>query len=211
MGILRDGIFGPLRGRTGPLSARVVRKINVVSRLREKGKTSAGEAVSLHRLKFVSVSALLNQLLPLVRLGFAYDKNRGAVQAAMKYNFELIVSDQSGEVLIDYRKVVFSRGRQAGLNSPVVHLEEGSIAVFNWACEEQQEYNRCLDKVCFLVYSASRKEPLIAVGAALRSDLNYSMAIPAYFTGDDLYAYTSVVSFDGRWVSNSMCLGKITI
>jgi hypothetical protein len=209
MGILRGGVFGPVQGRTGPLVGRVVRKQNVVSALPHKSALPGSTAVSVQQLKFAAVSSLINQLLPLISLGFAYDLKRGALRAAMRHNFRQILSVDNGAVFIDYPKLVLGRGRVAGLNAPSVRLADSGAVVFRWTADVQQEYCRDLDRVCVLIYNASKREPLITTEEALRHDLLCAVDLPADFADDDLYAYILMVSWNGKWASDSMYLGKI--
>jgi len=208
MAILHDGLHGGFRGKAGGLVGRKIRGKYVVSALPHASKPEA--VLRVQQQKFRLAFNCLKKIRVLLNVGLAYDARRSPMSLAMHFNLPVLVMAQEEGFEIVYANLVLSRGRQAVLNSASASLDGAGAAVFSWFAAQPDVYCRDDDKCCFLVYNATRQEPLVAYMAGLRSDLLYKMDLPDSFAGNVLHAYCFTVSADGRYAGDGVYLGLLS-
>jgi hypothetical protein len=210
MGIIRQGIFGGFEKRTGGLVGRRMRGRSLISAPQHKSAKGRSQAQLDQQLKFELVLTFLSRFRHLIANGFRHAAGKGnAFNAAVKYNFRNnIIIGASPDYVIDYPKLVYSRGSLAGPNAPMVSLGVNMLTV-TWLPEAQSQFNRYLDKANFLVYCPDKKMALVYPDRTFRSSLGYNLPLPVNLGGFPLHVYMSFISVDGREVSNSEYLGLV--
>ena len=113
--------------------------------------SEASQAQIDQQLKFKLLNRFLRRLIRLIKLGFKKNAGKGnAFNAAVKYNFNRIITGSSANFSIDYTKLVFSRGSLAGANNPAVSLGLNSVKI-NWQPDVQNRFNQYTNRAIILV------------------------------------------------------------
>ncbi|MBB5436914.1 hypothetical protein HDC92_000578 [Pedobacter sp. AK017] len=82
---------------------------------------------------------------------------------------------------------------------------------FSWLGTLATEIGAPTDMATVVVYNPVKGQFVTLVGAAARSALTYSLLVPGDFSGDEVHAYISFVSADGKMASDSRYVGEFTV
>jgi len=215
MGIQDNGAFGGFRGKTGPLVGRRVKGRNVISALPHPSNHPKQAAQLTQNLKHRLLTALLSELLVLVRVGFKDFAKRGtSSNAAYSYNYGRIFKVVEGQVSLDFPKLVFSRGSVATPNcasAARVDDTDGNTSIaFSWLAERESQFNRVTDLATFLVFNEDNwSGPVVVQDAVSRSALGYVVGIPGLSGAERLHCFMSFKSADGKLVGDSVYAAEV--
>lgn len=112
MGVFKKGINGPFSGKTGSIIGSKWKSIHYMKGLpRVKKNREASEDQLKQREKFKLLLDFFSPIHNLLAVGFRQSLGRQtAVNAAMKWNYDLALVEDEGRVYLDYSKVQFSHG-----------------------------------------------------------------------------------------------------
>lgn len=212
MGFLIGGPFYDMIGRTGNNVGRRVRGKNVFSMRPRKSTKPATELQALQRNKLRTMASWLRHISNLVKIGFAaYRAEMSPMNAALSYNLQNAVKNVDGNFIIEFDKVLYSRGRLAlpdmiGLDS----LPQSKVK-YSWEINAGDSNAKGTDKATFMVYDPQLLRFVVLEGGALRSALSFELRVPAEFKNHQVHCYISFVSSDGKMVSDSYYAGLITV
>lgn len=211
MGIQIAGPFSGFYNKTGPLIGRRYMGKNVITGLHYPANKAASVKQLMARQRFTMLTDLMNRLKILIDVGFkSYAKRHTALNAAFAYNSDqLLIFDGSAYVL-NFPKLVYSRGNVAIPNCASVQMQTGNV-IFSWLPEPQSTYNLLNDKATFLVYNEHKGSCLAQVGVAERSDLSYVLLLPADFLGDMLHCYMNFDAENGKMVGGNVYVGHVLV
>lgn len=209
MGILKSGILGPIRNKTGNTVARMHRNINVITatyRLSNKPATPAQLEI---QEKLGMLSSFLNYIGDLIQRGFKqYSKGKDPINVAYSYNYDhAFVRDETG-VKLNYPKLVYSRGYITGPESPTLLALPNQIE-FNWLPQRQSKYCQYVDMATVMIYNPVKDEFIYQAGITDRYAQGCLLNIPPTFAGDKVHCYMSFASIDGKLQGNSAYLGEL--
>lgn len=209
MGIIRQGIFGGFENRTGALIGKRINGKNVICALPHRSAKPRSRKQLEQEARFQLVIQFLSRLNRLLPIGFRKSAGKGhAFNAAVKYNFDLIITGSFPDYSIDCTKLVFSRGSLAPANHPVPSRAADLITI-NWQVAAQTQFNRNTDKVMAFAYCPGADVMVSEISTATRLMLEYEMALPAGLAGLPILVFMAFVSADGKEVSNSEYLGMV--
>jgi hypothetical protein len=209
MGILRKGIFGGFEQKTGPLVGRRLKGENVISATPHKSTKRRSLSQLDQQLKLGLVVSSLKWFNELIAFGFKNVKGKGtAFNAAVKYNFERILTGVAPDYAIDYSKLVYSKGSLAEPNCPGLVIVDELLKI-SWLPSVQTRFNQNTDKASFLVCCPEHNLIIKKIGVVIRSVLGYDITLPPGLAGERLYCFMNFVSADGKVVSNSVYLKTI--
>lgn len=204
MGILNNGIFGGFSNKTGPLVGRKVKGRNVITGLHHYPKGSVDEKVRLSQQKLVLLNGFLGQISPVIANGFKdYAQKSTTINAAYKYNYPNAFVQAPQGFVLDYSKLVYSRGKVSMPCAPKITSVAGGLQ-FTWQNAVQNEFNLYTDKATFVVYNAEKHIAVIKENIALRKDLGYVFELPNDFAGDELHCYMSFNCANRKVVGDSV-------
>nr|WP_068892136.1 DUF6266 family protein [Pedobacter panaciterrae] len=208
MGILYSGIHGGYQKRTGGLVGRRLGYKSVISAIPHKSLIPRSTGQLEQQIKVSLLSSFLRGFKPMINIGFAHHvKKQSPRNVALAHNYSIVFYDDYPDYQIDYSRLVCSRGKLQGLNSPLVTLgDEPDTIEFKWLPDLQNRLNRSTDYVCFAVYDAIRDITITAIKMAKRADLSYLMTLPSGYAGDELHCYIAVASASDKDTSNSTYL-----
>lgn len=211
MGILKSGILGPFRNKTGSVVGRMHRGKNVITGLHNTSTKPATQKQLESQLKLGLLNSFLQGIDGLVNIGFKpYTKNNSAVNAAVKYNYGHAFIKVDGSFAIDYPKIVYSRGHIDTPESPQVDPAAGSIT-FSWLPQKQSAYCQFTDMASFFVYNPAKEMSVILLNITNRYAQGYILEIPEGFIGDTVHCYMNFSSADGKKNGNSIYVGETVV
>ncbi|WP_316815492.1 DUF6266 family protein [Pedobacter nyackensis] len=211
MGILKSGILGPFRNKTGSVVGRMHRGKNVITGLPETSNKPATKKQLESQLKLGLINGFLQDIEDLVNIGFkAYIKNNSAVNAALKYNYRHAFIKDGESFVLDYPKIVYSRGLIDTPESPQIDAAAGSIT-YNWLPLKQSTYCQFTDMASFLVYNPVKEMAVILQNATNRYAQGHTLEVPEGFIGDTVHCYMNFSSADGKKNGNSMYIAEAIV
>ncbi|MES2454488.1 MAG: DUF6266 family protein [Bacteroidota bacterium] len=212
MGLYKKGILGYFRGKVGTVVGAVMNGIYYMRSLLDFGEDNPTVPQINVRLKMTLIGSWLKLLKAQIRVGFqSFNKGTTPFAAAMGYHLKNAVTGVAPDFTIDYTKVVISVGDLDKINSPGVATTEDAQLDFSWLANGSLQYGSATDKLTFVVYNPAKKEFAFSVGLVQRSALSYDMMLPVAWSGDEVESWLSVVSLNGKVVSNSQYLGSTAV
>lgn len=216
MGILRSGIFGGFRKKAGPVVGRRGRGKNIITALHHPSTNPPTEAQMDAKDKFGLLTSFLSVISELVNIGFKhYAKNRKPLNVAYSYNYENAFVMEDGHYLLNYPKIMYSRGHIETPNGAHVVLEGSSptslarSVKFSWLPQDQSIYCQYTDLATFLVYNSAADKAVVVVNAIDRYSLEYTVELPLEFEGDMVHCYMSFASANGKLKGDSVYVGEV--
>ncbi|MET3112964.1 hypothetical protein AAKU52_000683 [Pedobacter sp. CG_S7] len=211
MGIQDKGAFGGFRNKTGPLVGRIVAGQNVITAIPRKSTTPPTVKQLDQRKKFGLITRYLSGISNLIRIGYQERQlHQSPMNKAVQYHLRNAVTGVSPDFLIDHAKVRYSVGKSPMPAQIEVQGLVGAKADYSWGISSGQ-YSLPTDLVTLLVYNPEKNRFVFLEGAAARSELGFSLQMPANFVGDTIHCYLSFVSLDGKVVSNSEYAGQLIV
>jgi hypothetical protein len=214
MGLIKQGILGGFRKKTGAVVGAYWRSLDVIRALpRNSGKAPTQLQLD-QQIKFGLVTAFLSDISELIDVGFKSVSNIATpMNKAVAYHLKEAISGSSPNFSINPSMLKYSVGR---LKLPEVASAVEDIPsslVFTWnGTDIEGKLIDPTDKVTFLVYNPTKKKFMTAVNIVARSVGEYEMAMPSNFSGDMLYPYISFSSVIKKGiVSDSLFLDPITL
>ncbi|HKG08328.1 MAG TPA: DUF6266 family protein [Pedobacter sp.] len=212
MGLYKKGILGHFRGKIGTVVGAVINGIRYMRSLPDFGEDNPTEAQLNSRAKMSLIGKWLKYWKAQIRIGYqSFTNGTSPFSAAMGYHLRYAVTGVGPLYTIDYAKVKISVGELDKINSPEVAITTDGQIDIAWAANGSMFSGKPTDLVTFMVYNPEKAEFVYAKGAVARSILSYDLMVPAMFSGDTVYLWMSVVSADGKLVSESQYLGEWVI
>jgi len=209
MGILRKGIFGGFEKRTGALIGRRVKGKSIIYARQHKKAKLRSVAQLDHQVRFDLTISVLKWFSDLIAIGFKRIGGKGsAFNAAVRYNFNALVTGISPDYVIDYSKLVYSRGSLEGLHHPTINRLGDGVQV-SWLSDGQTRFNQYSDKATFAIYCPDKEMIMKFPEHAIRSAMGCFLPLPPDLTAIIMHVWMSLISADGKLMSDSVYLGKI--
>ncbi|SDL34443.1 hypothetical protein SAMN04487898_117125 [Pedobacter sp. ok626] len=210
MGILKSGIIGPVRNKTGPLVGRMHRSTNVVTAAYRASTKPPTTSQLGAQDKFSLLSSFLSNIDDLIKIGFKqFSKGKDPMNVASAYNYDhAFLATETGFTL-NYPQLVYSRGYILPAESPAI-LPLPKQIEFNWLPQRQSMYCQYTDMATFLVYNPEKGYAISKPLATDRYAQGYLLDLPKEFAGDTVHCYMSFASKDGKLQGNSTYLGQLT-
>ncbi|SMC54123.1 hypothetical protein SAMN04488101_101219 [Pedobacter nyackensis] len=209
MGILRKGIFGGFEKKTGALIGRRVKGKSIIYARQRKNAKLRTVAQLDQQLRFDLANSILKWFSDLIAVGFKRIAGKGsAFNAAVRYNFSALVTGISPDYVIDYSKLVYSRGSLEGPHRPSISRLSDGLQV-SWLPDVQTRFNQYSDKATFVIYCPDREMFMKFPEHVIRSAMGCFLPLPVGLTDVSLYAWMSFINADGKLVSDSVYLGVI--
>lgn len=211
MGILRSGIFGGFRKKTGPLVGRRVRGQNIITGLHHPSDKVPTKPQQDAKERFSLLTSFLNEISELVNIGFKhYSKNRMPLNVAYSYNSDNAFVMEDDHYLLNYPKIMYSRGHIEPPDSVQVVLDAGSIK-FSWLPQGQSIYCQYTDLGSFLVYNPAMMKAVTALNTIDRYALGYAVVLPPDFEDGTVHCYMNFASANGKVMGDSVYVGAVEV
>ncbi|WP_285059137.1 DUF6266 family protein [Pedobacter ginsengisoli] len=210
MARFNNGINGAFSGKIGTVIGAECRGVQYgrsIGKPNTKGPTLAQQE---QRNRFALVFNWLKPLLDVITTGFGLLTGKSTpMNNAVSYHLKEAVTRTGGEMTIDYKKAIFSRGELlASWILEVLTLAEGLLSL-RWKEQEETLFCGKSDKASFVAYNPAKTKFIKFKDAAIRGDGEVMLQMPPDFSGDDLHCWMSYASETGNRVSTTIYIGKV--
>ena len=201
-----------INGTVGPV---VTYQLNGQNVIRSKAKVSTlppslAQSTCREQLKLLTLFFKKNK--GFLKIGFghlALGTKYNYHNLAMRFNKPLAVIGEYPEMMLDYEKVVLSKGNLEGpLNPALQRLETG--LKFTWDCPSNPDFNFENDQVMMLAYSPELDKSIFIDAGAKRKKEEDFLQLPSYMQKKQLEVYIAFVANDRHQAADSMYLGSIS-
>lgn len=211
MARMKQGIFGPISGKIGPLVGATWNGIPYVrqapSKKRKKRPRTALQLANEQKMKFTN--NLLKPFHPYISVGFQHMTiGNTALSAAYSANYRCAVIGEYPNLQVDYSKVVISVGYLPKLKGAMVELVDPEVLKLTW----QQDANRASlfsDQLMLVVYAPELHLADGFIGGTKRNAKQCLFRFDKRLKGKILEVYVSVTSLDRKKIARSTYLGKV--
>jgi len=211
MGRIKKGILGGFSGKVGTVVGANWKSISYMRSLAQNVKNPRTPGQLKQRSKIALVVSLLKQLTAALRIGWKlHAKKQSAFNAATKYALANAIKGTFPNFQIDYPKVMISQGSLPTLQKTMLAANLSRLTL-NWENNSGIGAAKPTDKLLFVAVNTNKGENLIITDAAERSDGSYQLTVPQWVGSNFVYVYAGFVSEDGKEVSNSCCMGPVTV
>ncbi|MGY4386543.1 hypothetical protein ACVWYN_003598 [Pedobacter sp. UYP24] len=212
MGTLKNGPFSGFTGRTGSLVGSRKNGKWMMAAVKATGTRPPTVKQLNQQIRFGLITGWLSGITSLIRTTFTnYDSEMTAMNYAVQWNLKNAVTGVSPNYTIDFQKTILSRGQlepAAGLG--VVAAEVAELK-FSWSPNLGRNNGKDSDDCIFMVYNPLKGRWLTQYGAVTRAALQYTLSVPAEYSGDTLHIWFAFISEDGKLVSTSYYLGALPL
>lgn len=213
MGVIKHGILGGFRKKTGTVIGAYWRTLDVIRALPRRSGKAATQAQLEQQQKFALVTAFLGNFSELIEVGFMATLPATPMNEAVAYHLKEAITGTSPDYAIDLPKFRFSAGKVELPDPITASAIPGSKIRFEWDGNQivEGKFIDPSDKLTVLAYNPL-KEKFVKVFAATTRDMGeYDLKLPASFEGDTVHLYISFVSGIKKLNSNSFYVGTAIV
>ena len=212
MGKFIKGIHGGVSGKVGNVIGSHWKDIDYWRSLARKSNKPATQKQVDVRYIFEMVRKFCKPVSALIKLGFASAKSQTPFNAALAYNISNAVTGLSPNFTIDFDKVVFSTGPlEKPEGTSAFALTPAKVgASWREKAGTLGEY-KATDEAILVIYNTAQKNFVMVENAAVRSDLEASVTMPADFVGEDVHVWLVFREVGTNRLSNSVYMGMVTV
>ena len=131
-----------------------------------------------------------------------------AFNLAISYNFKNALTCTFPDYEIDYSKALLSHGNLPGAINPAASLISAVEIKFTW---EDNRNAMADDRVLLVVYNPAKQQVSTIEGGNTRMERSQTISVPSTFIGDKIQWYTAFQNAKLSEVSNSQCVGSLTV
>lgn len=213
MGSYNKGILGPFRGRVGTVVGYSWRGKDLIRALPKESSTAPTEAQLEQRAKFGTVIRFLTPIKEVVGAYFGKEANaKSPFNQATGYHIrEALLPGQNNTWLIDYQKVLISRGQLRGGDHVQVAPGGANQLNLTWIDNSGQGNADPTDIAIAVVYCTDMEEFVMFNPLGVRSDASATLSIPPYLAGNLAEVWVTFVTADLKLAATSSYAGSATI
>jgi len=213
MGKYKKGILGPFSGKVGTVVGSTWNGIDYMRSLPRPSTKAPTDLQTIHRAKFGLVTGFLKPMSGLVNLGYKS-------QASGMTGYNVATSDMMAaavtgvypDFLLDYTKVLFSKGSLTGVYSVVATSGTPGEIGLTWADNTGSGTAKATDKAVVLIYNPARSAFVYNLNnGAERSAAADTIVLPAEFSGDTVQVWIAFMTPDRKTFSTSIHAGEIVV
>lgn len=215
MGVIKQGILGGFKGKTGTVVGSTWRGISYMRGLPINIHNPNTEAQQLQRAKFGLVMKTLRPMTPLINIGFRkYAVQMTCRNAALRHNIRACITGTTAEnVTVNWELLSFSLGTLTNVDDARAVYDEATDSFhFSWTNNAGKAEARNNDNALLLVYNVTQQDTLYVSEGIHREDGGIPVARPRHWkNGDQCQAYIAFTSPDYDTVSNSRWIGEVIV
>ncbi|MDR2221176.1 MAG: DUF6266 family protein [Flavobacteriaceae bacterium] len=201
-----QGILGGVKGKVGTVIGVTWRGKSIIRALPRKTKKKASEKQLDQRQKFKVVAHFLSPLFALTSKYFGqYQGVKSRTNLAMSYHLVETIQKVGGAFVIDYAKVVITKGILNGIIAPKAERKDNTIAL-TWSDGVTNPLSKPDDAVTVIVYNPNEQLFYITNMQSKRSDKKQSVVLAESWTNKNNEVW--VVVTNAEQCSTSMYIGK---
>ena len=208
MAVLEKGINGIFRGKIGKIIGLKVNGKQYARSLPAPSKNPPTVGQLNQRLKFKLLMEWLRPLKAIIDVGYLKGSGHASpLNRAMSYHLREAVIGVAPDYVIDFSKVILSRGRLLPSLAMEMSLV-GNCLLVTWTDFHWSMYCDLYDRACFVVYNVDRKEVLMFPDVAERRQREASLCLTEEFVVGRLHVWMQYVGREGL-VSTTVYLGLL--
>jgi hypothetical protein len=212
MGTFSKGILGGFSGKVGNVVGARWRGKDIMRSLPNKKTYVPTQAQLEQRDRFKTAMLFLTPIKPIVSAYFGKQQgDKSAFNLATGYHIKYaLLPDGLDAYVIDYPKVLISRGDLRGINNGGV-TASGLELTLTWSDNSGQGNASATDALVVVVYSETLNLFETADPAGTRDLQTITMNMPAYWAGQQVQVWATFVTDSGKLAATSTYLGAVTL
>ena len=215
MGIIKGGILGGFRNKTGAVVGSYWRTLDVIRGMpRISGKAPTRLQLD-QRARFKLVTSYFAWIGDLIAVGYkSLSSIDTPMNVAVSHHLKEAITGVSPNFSLDFTKVMFSQGRLALPYNTGATSTDAAELDFTWSTEIWKDsiYKQESDMLSILVYNPMMFEFTTLHNVAPRSAGTYKMSLPIEFSGEGVHCYLAFNSVNRKdFASKSRYVGLVTV
>lgn len=212
MGLIKQGILGGFRKKTGSVVGSYWRKQDVIRALpRSSGKPPTQQQIE-HKQKFAAVTSFLSKASGLIDAGYRSGDTQTPMNKAVAYHLKEAITGAWPNFAVDMQKFKYSIGSLELPFSVGVAMLPDAKARFEWdRTTDNDKFISPTDAVTVVAYNTDKNVFVKQVAATTRSIGYYELELPEVFMSDNLHFYISFSSTLKKLNSESKYLGAFIL
>lgn len=212
MGTFKKGILGGFRGKVGSVVGARWRGKYVMRSVPEANEdripTDAQRKV---RERFSLVARFLNPMKPIVGKYFGQKQgDKSPFNLATSYHIKEAVLEVGEDFIMDYPKVLISKGDLSGLQSPTLTATVANVLQLDYTDNSGQGFAKADDQLLVVLFVAILGEYQLFTPAGTREETSVNLPLPPYWSGMVIQAWATFVDAEGKRAATSSYLGEVT-
>ncbi|WP_347174316.1 DUF6266 family protein [Polaribacter uvawellassae] len=212
MATFEKGILGGFSGKVGNVVGSRWRGKNVMRSVPQRGNYTPTVKQEDQRLKFKTVISFLTPLAEILSRYFGSpqgDKSR--TNLATSYHLKNAVLDTPAGMVMDYAKVLISKGDLRGIASGTVAAAAGRILNFGWADNSGQGKATATDTLMVVVYAPDLGLYFTDTAVATRDAASASVTLPEFMASFEVEVWASFTKPETNFAAMSTYMGTVTV
>ena len=211
MGTFKKGILGGFRGKVGSIVGVHWRGKYVMRSVPEHKGGPPTEEQRKVRERFGLVASFLNPMKPIIGKYYGKkQKDKSPFNLATSYHIREAVLEVGDDFVMDYPKVLISKGDLAGLQSPVLTPSAANVLQLDYADNTGQGFAKADDRLLVVLFLPNFGEYQLFTPAGTREETVVNLPLPPYWSGQDILAWGTFVDAEGKRAATSSYLGEVT-
>src|SRR5690554_6945979 len=215
MGKLNDGIFGGFSGRVGRVVGYNIGGEDMIRKLPRKNPNR--EVTDKQREQREKFSLVMSYLLPIKEVVGAYFSRRIVAKSrfnlAVGYNLKnAVIQDEDNLFDLDFNKLLISKGDLRGIQDGAVQPQPDQVLQMSWTDNSGQGSAAATDLIVAVVYAPEQDlYHMFNPAPTTRGEGSVALTLPAFFSGQEVHVWATMVSENKRVSANSSYLGQVTV
>lgn len=149
--------------------------------------------------------------LNFIKIGYKnYAVKKSQFNSGISFILNNAIIGVSPDFVIDYSLALLSRGSLSPALNPVFNLTTPGQAQFSWDDNSNEGSALLTDKIIVVAYNQLKRESVLIIDGAVRTNLLQTIIIPNSYAGDDLQLFISFMNAEETQLSNSIYIGSGT-
>ena len=211
MGKYQKGILGSFQGKVGTVVGSTWKGMEIMKSKNKKSTKPPTQKQLVQRVKFAFLENFLSPIAELLKLTFKDTAiNMTEINSAFKYNFKNAITGVYPAFLLDYTKVLVSKGQLLNAINPTATAAGGGIVKVTWTDNSGIAMANATDKCIIVVYCADLKQFVHNDGGAARNAGADSINA-GNFTGKTVETWVAFITADHKEVATSIFTGQLIV
>jgi hypothetical protein len=211
MGTIQKGILGGFSGKVGNVVGGAWKGIDYMRSLGSRRTTTTTQKQKEQQLKFALIAKFQQPLANLLAISFkSFAVKMTGANSAMSYNLRKGISGVYPDFVIDYSKILVSRGNLPNAINPAAAAAAAGIVNFTWTNNAGAGKAKDSDRSILVAYCPEMQQSIYTDAGADRSVETAALDLSA-FTGLAVQTWVGFISETGKQVATSIFTGEITV
>ncbi|NRR92834.1 hypothetical protein HSX10_14770 [Winogradskyella undariae] len=212
MATFEKGILGGFSGKVGNVVGARWRGKNVMRSLPQRGDYTPTVRQEEQRQKFKTVIRFLSPISEVLDLYFGSpqgDKSR--TNLATSYHLKDAVVSTAQGMVMDYAKVLISKGDLRGVEAGTIATGAGQTLDFGWQDNSRQGKATATDVLIVVVYTPDLNLFYTNLQVATRDATTATVNLPDFMAGFEVEVWLSFIKPETNFAAISTYMGAVTV